>query len=255
MPSDSHVERLLVIDFGAQYTQLIARRIREAGVYCEIHPFDAPESFIRDFGARGIVLSGGPETVTEDATPRIPDVVFELNDAGYAAARHLLRHAGARAAARRTRGEFADARVRSRAHSRIEAVVGAVDEPAVVAGRRTRRLDEPRRQGRRAAARIRIDRIDRRARRLRRWKTPRRQRTPCSFIRRSRIPPTARRSSAASRATSADAADCGRRRTSSPTRSRRCASRSAMRKSCSVCRAASIRASSRRCCRARSAIS
>ena len=82
MSSDAHVERLLVIDFGAQYTQLIARRIREAGVYCEIHPFDAPEEFIRNFGARGIVLSGGPETVTEDATPRIPDVVFELRDAG-----------------------------------------------------------------------------------------------------------------------------------------------------------------------------
>jgi len=82
MSNDAHVERLLVIDFGAQYTQLIARRIREAGVYCEIHPFDAPEDFIRTFGARGIVLSGGPETVTEDATPRIPDVVFELRDAG-----------------------------------------------------------------------------------------------------------------------------------------------------------------------------
>jgi GMP synthase (glutamine-hydrolysing) len=82
MPSDAHVERLLVIDFGAQYTQLIARRIREAGVYCEIHPFDAPQDFIRDFGARGIVLSGGPETVTEAATPRIPEVVFELNRAG-----------------------------------------------------------------------------------------------------------------------------------------------------------------------------
>src|SRR5262249_22037540 len=69
-------------DFGAQYTQLIARRIREAGVYCEIHPFDAPQSFIREFAPRGIVLSGGPETVTEDATPRIPDVVFELNEEG-----------------------------------------------------------------------------------------------------------------------------------------------------------------------------
>ena len=82
MSKDLHVERILVIDFGAQYTQLIARRIREAGVYCEIHPFDAPQSFIRDFAPRGIVLSGGPETVTEDATPRIPDVVFELNARG-----------------------------------------------------------------------------------------------------------------------------------------------------------------------------
>ena len=78
MNNDLHVERLLVIDFGAQYTQLIARRIREAGVYCEIHPFDAPTDFIRNFGARGVVLSGGPESVTEDATPRIPDAVFDL---------------------------------------------------------------------------------------------------------------------------------------------------------------------------------
>ncbi len=79
MPNDLHVERLLVIDFGAQYTQLIARRIREAGVYCEIHPFDAPDEFIRSFGARGVVLSGGPETVTLGETPRIPPVVFELD--------------------------------------------------------------------------------------------------------------------------------------------------------------------------------
>ena len=73
-----HEERLLVIDFGAQYTQLIARRVREAGVYCEIHPFDIPAEFIREFDPRGIVLSGGPETVTSDSTPRIPDAVFEL---------------------------------------------------------------------------------------------------------------------------------------------------------------------------------
>ncbi len=73
-----HEERLLVIDFGAQYTQLIARRVREAGVYCEIHPFDIPAEFIREFDPRGIVLSGGPETVTSDSTPRVPDAVFEL---------------------------------------------------------------------------------------------------------------------------------------------------------------------------------
>ncbi len=75
----AHAERILIIDFGAQYTQLIARRVREAGVYCEIHPFDAPDEFIREFGARGIILSGGPESVTLDDTPRIPDVVFTLD--------------------------------------------------------------------------------------------------------------------------------------------------------------------------------
>jgi GMP synthase (glutamine-hydrolysing) len=78
MATDIHSERLLVLDFGSQYTQLIARRIREARVYCEIHAFDAPEQFIREFAPAGIVLSGGPESVTASASPRIPDVVFEL---------------------------------------------------------------------------------------------------------------------------------------------------------------------------------
>jgi GMP synthase (glutamine-hydrolysing) len=78
-PGTAHAERLLILDFGSQYTQLIARRVREAGVYCEIHPFDAPAAFIRQFDARGIVLSGGPESVTLADSPRIPAVVFELD--------------------------------------------------------------------------------------------------------------------------------------------------------------------------------
>ena len=78
MVSDIHDQRLLILDFGAQYTQLIARRVREAGVYCEIHPFDLSASFIRDFAPRGVILSGGPESVTFADTPRIPAVVFEL---------------------------------------------------------------------------------------------------------------------------------------------------------------------------------
>jgi GMP synthase (glutamine-hydrolysing) len=121
MPSDVHVERLLVIDFGAQYTQLIARRIREAGVYCEIHPFDAPDDFIRDFGARGIVLSGGPETVTAAATPRIPDVVFGLGVPilgicyGMQA---LAQQLGGRVQSSHQR-EFGHARIRLEARSRL----------------------------------------------------------------------------------------------------------------------------------------
>ena len=73
-PARAH--RLLVVDFGSQYTQLIARRVREVGVYCEIHPFDVPEGFVAEFAPRGVILSGGPETVTEGSTPRIPDQVF-----------------------------------------------------------------------------------------------------------------------------------------------------------------------------------
>ena len=116
MSNDAHVERLLVIDFGAQYTQLIARRIREAGVYCEIHPFDAPAEFIRNFGARGVVLSGGPESVTEDATPRIPDVVFELaagrRFSASAMACRRWRISSAAACRVRRQREFGHARIR-----------------------------------------------------------------------------------------------------------------------------------------------
>ncbi len=76
--TDIHAHKILILDFGSQYTQLIARRIREVGVYCEIHPYDWPEDAIRRFDPRGIVLSGGPRTVTEDFTPRAPQGVFEL---------------------------------------------------------------------------------------------------------------------------------------------------------------------------------
>ena len=71
-------ERVLVVDFGSQYTQLIARRVREQGVYCEIRPFDMDEAAIHAFAPKGVILSGGPETVTEGWTPRIPDAVFDL---------------------------------------------------------------------------------------------------------------------------------------------------------------------------------
>jgi GMP synthase (glutamine-hydrolysing) len=73
-----HSHKILILDFGSQYTQLIARRVREIGVYSEIHPYDCGEALIRDFAPRGIVLSGGPETVTAADTPRAPAAVFEL---------------------------------------------------------------------------------------------------------------------------------------------------------------------------------
>ncbi|MBM3394427.1 MAG: glutamine-hydrolyzing GMP synthase [Betaproteobacteria bacterium] len=71
-------KKILILDFGAQYTQLIARRVRESGVYCEIHPYDVSESLVREFGAAGVVLSGGPASVHEFDTPRAPEAVFAL---------------------------------------------------------------------------------------------------------------------------------------------------------------------------------
>jgi GMP synthase (glutamine-hydrolysing) len=73
-----HAQRILILDFGSQYTQLIARRIREIGVYCEIHSFSMKDADIRQFAPSGIILSGGPESVTASHTPRAPEIVFTL---------------------------------------------------------------------------------------------------------------------------------------------------------------------------------
>ncbi|MGB8517606.1 MAG: glutamine-hydrolyzing GMP synthase, partial [Gallionella sp.] len=71
-------KKILILDFGSQYTQLIARRVRETHVYCELHPCDVDADFIREFNPSGIILSGGPNSVTEGDTPRAPQIVFEL---------------------------------------------------------------------------------------------------------------------------------------------------------------------------------
>ena len=71
-------EKILILDFGSQYTQLIARRVRELHVYCELHPCDVSEEFIREFKPSGVILSGGPASVWEESTPRAPTLVFEL---------------------------------------------------------------------------------------------------------------------------------------------------------------------------------
>lgn len=78
MSTDPHSDRMLVIDFGSQYTQLIARKVREAGVYCEIYPFDVKMDDIKVFKANGVILSGGPESVTTEDTPRAHHGVFTL---------------------------------------------------------------------------------------------------------------------------------------------------------------------------------
>lgn len=74
--TDIHASRILILDFGSQYTQLIARRVREIGVYCEIRAWDITEAAIREFNPRGIILSGGPESVTAAGSPRAPDCVY-----------------------------------------------------------------------------------------------------------------------------------------------------------------------------------
>ena len=70
--------KILILDFGSQVTQLIARRVRDSGVFSEVHPYDVSDEFIRNSGAAGIILSGGPSSVTEGDTPRAPQAVFEL---------------------------------------------------------------------------------------------------------------------------------------------------------------------------------
>jgi len=75
---DIHAHRILILDFGSQYTQLIARRVRELGVYCELHPFDMSDEDIREFNPRGIILAGGPESVHAEGSPRAPQAVFDL---------------------------------------------------------------------------------------------------------------------------------------------------------------------------------
>src|SRR5579862_7025835 len=75
---DLHTKRVLILDFGSQYTQLIARRIREIGVYSEVHSYSMSNEDIQHFSPSAIILSGGHETVTSSLTPRIPDAVFTM---------------------------------------------------------------------------------------------------------------------------------------------------------------------------------
>ncbi|WP_226664959.1 glutamine-hydrolyzing GMP synthase [Microbulbifer aggregans] len=78
MTQDIHASRILILDFGSQYTQLIARRVRELGVFSEIRAFDMSEEEIREYNPKGIILAGGPESVPEAGSPRAPEVVFDL---------------------------------------------------------------------------------------------------------------------------------------------------------------------------------
>ncbi|REG79364.1 glutamine-hydrolyzing GMP synthase [Marinomonas pollencensis] len=78
MSQDIHAHKILILDFGSQYTQLIARRVREIGVYCEVRAFDMEDQEVIDFDPKGIILAGGPESVPEPGSPRVPEAVFTL---------------------------------------------------------------------------------------------------------------------------------------------------------------------------------
>ena len=75
---DLYSSRILILDFGSQYTQLIGRRVREAQVYCEIVPYDTSHEFVQGFKPSGIILSGGPESVNTSEEFKAPDFIFGL---------------------------------------------------------------------------------------------------------------------------------------------------------------------------------
>ena len=72
------LDKIIILDFGSQYTQLIARRIREMNVFCEIHPFDVSLEKINSFSPKAIILSGGPNSVYEDETPKAPQEILNM---------------------------------------------------------------------------------------------------------------------------------------------------------------------------------
>ena len=114
-----HADRILILDFGSQYTQLIARRVREAGVYCEIKPYDVQPEFVLEFGASGIILSGGPESVTLETGFSAPEAVFEMKVPVLGICygmQTMAAQLGGQVAASTLR-EFGHARVRARGHS------------------------------------------------------------------------------------------------------------------------------------------
>ncbi len=114
-------QKILILDFGAQYTQLIARRVREARVYCEIHPYDVSEQFVREFGAKGVILSGSYLSVTEDTTARAPQAVFDLGVPVLGICygmQTMAAQLGGQVEAGKVR-EFGYAEIRARGHTRL----------------------------------------------------------------------------------------------------------------------------------------
>jgi GMP synthase (glutamine-hydrolysing) len=114
-------QKILILDFGSQYTQLIARRIREANVYCELHSWDVDEAFIKDFKPAGIILSGGPNSVYEQETPKAHDIVFKLGVPvlGICYGMQTMASQLGGKVENAAKREFGYAEIRARGHSRL----------------------------------------------------------------------------------------------------------------------------------------
>jgi GMP synthase (glutamine-hydrolysing) len=113
-PDQAHAERVLVLDFGSQYTQLIARRIREARVYCEIHPWDAAPEVVRRLRPNGIVLSGGPASVYDPGAPDLPTSLLDGREVpvlGVCYGAQLMAHRLGGKVERSARREYGPARI------------------------------------------------------------------------------------------------------------------------------------------------
>jgi len=121
MTQDIHAEKILILDFGSQYTQLIARRVREANVYCEIYAWDVTDEQVRAFNPDGIILSGGPESVTIEDGPRAPAAVFDLGVPVLGICYGMQTMAAQLGGAVETSSvrEFGYAQVRARGHSKL----------------------------------------------------------------------------------------------------------------------------------------
>jgi GMP synthase (glutamine-hydrolysing) len=116
-----HSDKILILDFGSQYTQLIARRVRELGVYCELHPWDMADDEIRAFAPKGVILSGGPESVLDAQSPRAPQAVWDLQVPvlGICYGMQTMAAQLGGAVAPGTVKEFGYAEIRARGHSRL----------------------------------------------------------------------------------------------------------------------------------------
>jgi len=114
-------DRILILDFGAQYTQLIARRVREAKVYCEIHPCDVPDALVREFAPKGVILSGSHMSAYEESTLKAPQAVFELGVPVLGICygmQTMAQQLGGKVEAGKVR-EFGYAEVRARGHTKL----------------------------------------------------------------------------------------------------------------------------------------
>ena len=120
MPNIHH-HKILILDFGSQYSQLIARRVREIGVYCELFPYDVNPHFIENFNPSGVILSGGPDSVSDEKSARAPEIVFDLKvpilGICYGMQTMAVQLGGNATSAKKA--EFGFAKIRARNHSKL----------------------------------------------------------------------------------------------------------------------------------------